>query len=42
MPESRSIGFVMRAKVDADHAGDTITRRSRTGFIIYTEKENLK
>ena len=35
MPESRGIGFVMRAKVDADHAGDTITRRSRTGFIIY-------
>ena len=35
MPESRGIGFVMRAKVDADHAGDTITRQSRTGFIIY-------
>ena len=35
MPESRGVGFVMRAKVDADHAGDTITRRSRTGFIIY-------
>eukprot|EP00957_Ditylum_brightwellii_P013880 1046412-Ditylum_brightwellii.AAC.1 len=25
-PESRGMGFVMRAKVDADHAGDTITR----------------
>jgi hypothetical protein len=25
----------MRAKVDADHAVDTITRRSRTGFVIY-------
>ena len=35
MPESRGIGFVMRAKVDADHAGDTITRQSRTGFIVY-------
>ena len=22
-------------KVDADHAGDTVTRRSRTGFLIY-------
>eukprot|EP00957_Ditylum_brightwellii_P154491 11757039-Ditylum_brightwellii.AAC.1 len=33
MPESRDIQFVMRANVDADHAGDTITRRSRTGFI---------
>eukprot|EP00957_Ditylum_brightwellii_P116724 8903243-Ditylum_brightwellii.AAC.1 len=30
MPESRGIGFVMRAKVDADHAGGTITRQSRT------------
>ena len=26
MPESRGIGFVMRAEVNADHAGDTITR----------------
>jgi hypothetical protein len=25
----------MRAKVDADHAGDTVTRRSRTGFLVY-------
>jgi hypothetical protein len=25
----------MRAKVDADHAADTTTRRSRTGFIVY-------
>eukprot|EP00957_Ditylum_brightwellii_P060915 4623845-Ditylum_brightwellii.AAC.1 len=30
MPESRGIGFDMRAKVDADHAGDTITRQSKT------------
>ncbi len=35
MPEPRGFGFVMRAKVDADHAGDTCTRRSRTGFIVY-------
>ena len=35
MPEPRGQGFVMRAKVDADHAGDTITRRSRTGFLVY-------
>ena len=26
--------FVIRAFVDADHAGDVITRRSRSGFII--------
>eukprot|EP00957_Ditylum_brightwellii_P003127 238242-Ditylum_brightwellii.AAC.1 len=30
MPESRGVGFVLRAKVDEDHAGDTITRQSRT------------
>ena len=35
MPEPRGQGFVMSAKVDADHAGDTVTRRSRTGFLVY-------
>jgi hypothetical protein len=35
MPEPRGRGFVMRAKVDADHAPDTVTRRSRMGFIVY-------
>ena len=35
MPEPRGLGFCMKAKVDADHAGDTVTRRSRTGFIVY-------
>jgi hypothetical protein len=35
MPEPRGLGFVMRAKVDADHASDTTTRRSRTGFLVY-------
>ena len=35
MPGERGIGMVMRAFVDADHAGDTVTRRSRTGFIVY-------
>ena len=35
MPEPRGTGFTIRAKVDADHAGDTVTRRSRTGFLIY-------
>ena len=32
MPELRGLGFVMCAKVDADHASDMITRRSRMGF----------
>ena len=35
MPEPRGTGFVIRAKVDADHASDTTTRRSRTGFLVY-------
>ncbi len=35
MPEPRGIGFVIRAKVDADHASDSLTRRSRTGFLVY-------
>ena len=35
MPEPRGRGFVINAKVDADHASDTVTRRSRTGFFVY-------
>ena len=35
MPEPRGQGFVISAKVDADHAADTVTRRSRTGFLVY-------
>ena len=35
MPQSRGMGFVISALVDADHASDTVTRRSRTGFLVY-------
>jgi hypothetical protein len=35
MPQPRGLGFVVRAKVDADHAADTMTRRSRTGFLVF-------
>ena len=35
MPEPRGLGFTMHVKVDADHASDTITRHSRTGFLVY-------
>ena len=35
MPEPRGMGFTMRAMVDADHASDTVSRRSRTGFLVY-------
>ena len=34
-PEARGMGFVMTAYVDADHASNTVTRRSRTGFLVY-------
>ena len=35
MPEPRGIGFTVRVFVDSDHAGDQITRRSRTGFLVF-------
>ena len=35
MPEPRGMGFIMHANVDADHAADTTTRRSRTGFLVF-------
>jgi len=34
-PEPLDTEFVMRPFVDSNHAGDTITRRSRTGFIFF-------
>ena len=34
-PEPRGFGFMRRVKVDADHAGDTVSRRSCTGFLVY-------
>ena len=35
MPEPTGHGLIMRAKVDADHASDMVSRQSRTGFLIY-------
>ena len=34
-PECRGQGMTMSAYVDSDHAGDTLTRRSRTGFLVF-------
>jgi len=34
-PEPLGSEFIMRAFVDSDHAGDQITRRFRTGFMIF-------
>ena len=35
MPQPRGQGFKLVTYVDSDHAGDSVTRRSRTGFIVY-------
>lgn len=35
MPQPRGQGFTMTAYVDSDHAGNTLTRCSRTGFIVF-------
>ena len=35
MPKPCGPGFTMRVYVDADHAGDLATRKSRTGFVIF-------
>ena len=48
-PKARGKCVVLCLHVDADHAGDKVTRRSRTGFIIsannasvdwYSKKQN--
>jgi hypothetical protein len=35
MPKPRGVGFTMRTYVDSDHAGDKVTRRSRSGFLVF-------
>ena len=35
MPEPRGFGFKIIAYVDSDHAGNEVTRRSRTGFMVF-------
>ena len=34
-PAPRGFGFKIKSYVDADHAGNLVTRRSRTGFIVF-------
>ena len=34
-PMHRGRRFVMRAYVDSDHVGDSVTRRSCTGFCVF-------
>ena len=35
IPEPRGFEPIIRVYVDSDHAGDSITRRSRTGYIVF-------
>jgi len=35
MPTPHGPNMTMRVYVDSDHAGDLVTRRSRTGFIVF-------
>ena len=35
MPKPRGKGMDMRVYLDSDHSGDTVARRSRTGFVIF-------
>ena len=35
MPKPIGRAFTLRIYVDSDHAGDQITRRSRTGFVVF-------
>ena len=35
IPEPCVLEFVMRSKVDIDHSSNTVTRRSRTGFLFF-------
>ena len=34
VPQPRGLGFIMSAKVDANHASDTVTSRSRTRLLL--------
>ena len=35
LPTPLGKGFTIRVYVDSDHAGDQVTRRSRTGFLVF-------
>lgn len=35
MPDPLGRGFTIRVFFDADHAGESLTRRSRTGFVVF-------
>ena len=35
MPQLLCLEFIMKEKVDADHAIDTVTHTPRNGFLVY-------
>ena len=41
MPQPRGQGFVLQSKVNADHVADTVTRRSKNGFLVYLSCANV-
>ena len=41
MPNLRGIRFATRAKLDTDHASDTVTTRSMTEFIVYANNSSI-
>ena len=38
MPAPHGLSMRMTVKVDADHAGESLTRRSRTGYLVFLNK----
>ena len=38
LPTPHGKEFVMRVFVDSDHAGDSVTRRSRTDYLVYLQE----
>ena len=41
MPKPLGEAFKIRGYVDADHAGELLTRRSRTGYVIFLNKSPI-
>ena len=41
MPKPRGKGMYMRVYVDSDHAGGTVTRKYKTGFVIFLNGEPI-
>ena len=42
MPKPRGMGYTIVAKVDVDHASDTVTRRSRTGILVSLNRLTIR